>query len=985
MSVCVYDRVVRPIVLTLFPVVLWAQGIVAGRVVDGVTGQGVPRATVSLSNGEEPEGGFQGLSDVAGNFEFSAVPAGRSYRLRVEKRTYLRADLPRYEPFASLLIGPVGLRGISISLMPQAVLAGVLVDPKGEPLEGMSVAAHTRWTRFGNKELLRTGRSDVTDDRGRFRVAGLEGGEYALTVNSREIRESHRVRAGESLTTLRVTYPQRKEFTISGRLTQKVVAPYSISLKTIPGEYSGTANADGTFTISHVLPGSYLLVADISRADEHPEHPIETGRVVIDQADVAGVQLTPQGRTTLGGRVRVEGSTSRPLAGLALKVVAVHSGSRSYSVKSAADGSFSVPNFPSGPYRIWFTTPVGMVVREILAEEMEKGPAEIVLSESTAGVRGEVEFPDDDEFYRRGVVYFVPVGGVIGGGYDADRYEAMGDDMSFAMRTLAPGRYRAFAAEGKVIPGVSAEVLDGLGSAVTTIELAPGETNRIVLPLIQGAAIRAAGLFLYESLMLHYLVILGLFTGLLLGQGPVSGRIVDAISGKGLAETAISLTLVETSLQRLEAVTGSQGEFTFPTVPAGFWTAAVIKKRGYLPTSYPAPLGLGAFAVGPAGLAGLTVKVMPQSVLAGVLVDSTGEPLEGVSLQAVRQQEFGGRSIATGVHGFGRTNDLGEFRLAQLPAGEYVLRAGERRLAEAYRVGQGEERGGLRVVVPEKEKGFTVSGRLAESAGGRRPKMVGARLADVATPVRRDGSFTLPSVPPGNHRVVAFEGEEGEAECFVGTVSVRDAPVDGVLLRRRPTFTLNGRIRRVGEGTLPLGGQTISFVPPVVRDCVSNLPLTATTTADGRFSIPNFPRGVAGMSVAPLPGSYVSAMLENGKEIEVVFDERLARVTGRYEGESTGSGPMTVTVCLVPEDRTGGRATQSVRLSPPGREYSFAGVVPGRYRIFASELFLDDAEFVQALFGSEMRTITLGPGEGREMVLPVITVAAARAAGVVLQ
>lgn len=498
MPVCEYDRVVRPIVLTLFPVVVWAQGIVAGRVVDGVSGQGVPRATVSLSNGEEPDGVFQGLSDVAGNFEFSAVPAGRSYRLRVEKRTYLRADLPRYEPFASLLIGPAGLRGISIPLMSQAVLAGMLVDEKGEPLEGMIVAAHTRWTRFGNKELFRSGRSDMTDDRGRFRVAGLEGGEYALTVNNREMRESYRVRPGESLTTLQVTYPQRKEFSISGRLTQKSVAPSSINLKTIPGEYSGTVNVDGTFAISHVLPGRYLLVADISRADEHPEHPIETGRVVVDQADVAGVQLTPHGRTTVGGRFRVEGSASRPLAGLELKVVSIHSGSRSYSVKSAADGSFTVPNFPLGPYRIWFTTPVGMVVREILAEEMEKGPAEIVLSESTAGVRGEVEFPDDDEFYRRGVVYLVPVGGMIGGGYDAARYEAIvGDDMSFAMRTLAPGRYRAFAAEGKVIPGMSAEVLVGLGSAVKTIELAPGETNRIVLPLIPGAAIRAAGLFLY--------------------------------------------------------------------------------------------------------------------------------------------------------------------------------------------------------------------------------------------------------------------------------------------------------------------------------------------------------------------------------------------------------------------------------------------------------------------------------------------------------
>lgn len=166
--------------------------------------------------------------------------------------------------------------------------------------------------------------------------------------------------------------------------------------------------------------------------------------------------------------------------------------------------------------------------------------------------------------------------------------------------------------------------------------------------------------------------------------------------------------------------------------------------------------------------------------------------------------------------------------------------------------------------MPEQEAVFSVSGRLAESAGRRRPKSVATRPADLGARVRPDGSFTLPSVPSGSYRLVGSDGDAAETECFVGALTVRDGPVEGVLLQPRAVFSLRGRIRRLGAGALLFEGQTISFVPPTERDCGPNLPLTATTTADGRFSIPNFSRGLAGMRLTPLAGSYVQAVLVAG-------------------------------------------------------------------------------------------------------------------------
>ena len=63
-----------------------------GRVVDGVTGNPVPRARVRLMSG--PAGPRSPvLTDSTGAFEFTALPQG-PYNLMVEKSTYLAGRYP---------------------------------------------------------------------------------------------------------------------------------------------------------------------------------------------------------------------------------------------------------------------------------------------------------------------------------------------------------------------------------------------------------------------------------------------------------------------------------------------------------------------------------------------------------------------------------------------------------------------------------------------------------------------------------------------------------------------------------------------------------------------------------------------------------------------------------------------------------------------------------------------------------------------------
>ena len=65
----------------------------------------------------------------------------------------------------------------------------------------------------------------------------------------------------------------------------------------------------------------------------------------------------------------------------------------------------------------------------------------------------------------------------------------------------------------------------------------------------------------------------------------------------------------------------------------------------------------------------VTVKMFHGGVIAGRVVDSYGEPLDNAEVRAMSFRAAGRRCFAAPLG----TNDLGEFRLARLEPGRYVL------------------------------------------------------------------------------------------------------------------------------------------------------------------------------------------------------------------------------------------------------------------------------------------------------------------------
>jgi hypothetical protein len=129
------------------------------------------------------------ISDDAGRFAFEGLRAGR-YTVGGTKEGYVTVNYGARRP------GRVGapvtltegqaLADLILTLPRGAVITGVLLDPDGLPVAGVSMRAlRYVYTVTGERRLSAvsaTMASHITDDRGVYRIYGLPAGEYAIAA-----------------------------------------------------------------------------------------------------------------------------------------------------------------------------------------------------------------------------------------------------------------------------------------------------------------------------------------------------------------------------------------------------------------------------------------------------------------------------------------------------------------------------------------------------------------------------------------------------------------------------------------------------------------------------------------------------------------------------------------------------------------------------------------------------------------------------------
>ena len=127
--------------------------------------------------------------------------------------------------------------------------------------------------------------------------------------------------------------------------------------------------------------------------------------------------------------------------------------------------------------------------------------------------------------------------------------------------------------------------------------------------------------------------------------------------------------------------TDNAGKFVFEDVAPGRYTLSA-EKAGFVTARYGARSntspGTQLNLTAGMEMKDLAIKMTPQGVIAGKVVDQDGDPVISVQVQAMRSAYAGGRKQLQPTGG-ATTNDLGEYRLINLAPGRYYISATDRR------------------------------------------------------------------------------------------------------------------------------------------------------------------------------------------------------------------------------------------------------------------------------------------------------------------
>jgi hypothetical protein len=153
----------------------------------------------------------------------------------------------------------------------------------------------------------------------------------------------------------------------------------------------------------------------------------------------------------------------------------------------------------------------------------------------------------------------------------------------------------------------------------------------------------------------------------------VQGRVVQEPGGQGIRKVKVVLIAGSgQTREQYEGVTDEAGQFKIQDVEPGTYLAQ-LQRSGYA-TSGKANRESRIKVIGGQDTKELVFHMLEAGVITGKIIDLDGDPLRSVSVAATASS---GRATTRnpGHMGNGASNDLGEYRIADLPPGKYIVQA----------------------------------------------------------------------------------------------------------------------------------------------------------------------------------------------------------------------------------------------------------------------------------------------------------------------
>jgi hypothetical protein len=311
-------------------------GGIPGGTVGGVSGgrTGAPAGASSMLIQVGGSTSRTALTDAFGNFVFERLPAGQ-YTVRVSRTSFLNANYGEKKPGASgtaFALAEGQKATIKLQMIRGGVITGTVIGEDGEPQSGAQVAAWHYMMTNGVKRLQRTSGAQ-TDDRGVYRLFGLQPGDYLVssTPNSSDLMMADRMLGDTTLI----------EQAIASGAIQPPAAPGMPPTVAIPIAQPMQSPMEGpppgylpVYYPSASVPASAAIV-HIAGGDERSSIDIQVH--LVQASNVQGTILNPPGQDLA---VQLSLVSDDPLS------------ETSFGSRADANGRFTFRNVSPGKYTV---------------------------------------------------------------------------------------------------------------------------------------------------------------------------------------------------------------------------------------------------------------------------------------------------------------------------------------------------------------------------------------------------------------------------------------------------------------------------------------------------------------------------------------------------------------------------------------------------------------------------------------------------------
>jgi protocatechuate 3,4-dioxygenase beta subunit len=518
----------------------------------------------------------------------------------------------------------------------------------------------------------------------------------------------------------------------------------------------------------------------------------------------------------------------------------------------------------------------------------------------------------------------------------------------------------------------------------------------------------------------------------------IEGKVVNATTGEPVRKANLLLQQAErtpTGYQPPYVTTSdAEGRFSMKDLEPGRYRLSAMR-TGFVRVEYgakvPGRVGTTITLIQSQKLTSVDLRMTPQSVIAGRVLDTDEEPIALAYVQAVRWRHDNARRVLT-PFGSSMTNDLGEFRIFDLAPGRYFLQ-----VTYNSRVGEdavdGSGRGGDEGYVPTYYPGTTdpaaaapvevvagqqmtgvelrlsmartlrIRGRVSNLTGiaMRYPISVMAAVQGsfsyemgkrTAAPMPQ-GRFEFRGLRPGTYKIQALLPDGQTFHTGSQTVELVDTNVDNVVVTVASGITVNGEVKVEGAdaATVRLEDLQVSLRALEMSAAMFTPHASDRVKQDGTFALRNVILDRLQFGVFGMPEGYYLKSVRMGEHdglndafdfssgaagvIRATIAPGAALIEGSVSNDKQEPSPG-VMVIVLPENETRRRQFQYVKAIATDQHgrFRFRGLDPGDYRIYALEdveggVWMDP-EFAKTYAGKEKK-LTLREGARETLELRV--------------